>query len=143
MVHQGRPTVWQILDQLRRHERLCLHLDELDKFNDLQQSGWSAAIASDLWNFLDGRLNLIAYLKRLETDGQPLVPETWLEQRLRRSLWIVGSGTWQEVFRGRSAAVLGFQRSAPPAVDAVDIAHAEHISPELLHRFNSDLLILD
>lgn len=140
---QGRPTVWQILDCLRRHERLCLHLDELDKFTDLQQSGWSAAIASDLWNLLDGRLNLTAYLNKLEADGQPLVSETWLEQRLRRSLWIVGSGTWQEVFRRRSGTVLGFQRSDPAVVDGVDIAHAEHISPELLHRFNTDLLILD
>lgn len=140
---QGRPTVWQVLDQLQVHDRLCLHLDELDKFTDLQQTGWSAAIASDLWNLLDRRLNLTAYLRQLGAAVLDAPSESALAHRLRRSLWIVGSGTWQELFRrSQPGATLGFNRTSPP-VDPSALSRAQFISPELLSRFNADLLFLD
>lgn len=139
---QGRPTVWQILDMLLAHDRLCLHLDELDKFTDLQQNGWSAAIASDLWNILDRRINLTAYLEKLVDAGVQAPSESILTERLHRSLWIVGSGTWQQVYGRGPKSISGFQRPVPGEVDSTDIIRADQISPELLHRFNTDLLIL-
>ena len=58
-----RPTVFRILDEVATFDRVVLHIDELDKFGNLQEREWSAAIASDLWNVLDGRFQLGEYLR--------------------------------------------------------------------------------
>lgn len=139
----GRPTVFQILDRVAVYDRVVLHLDELDKFRDLQSSDWSAAIASDLWNMLDGKFQLTEYLRDTNFDlaGKKMT-ERELAERVR-NLWIVGSGTWQSVFaRGRAGMVMGFDRDRKPERIAFEtVARAEMISPELLHRFGEPILL--
>ena len=56
-----RATVFTILDALVIHERVLLHLDELDKFTvengaPTPTSEWGASIFSDVWSLLDGAL---------------------------------------------------------------------------------------
>lgn len=141
----GRPTVFQILDRLLANERLCLHLDECDKWSLDFSREWSAGLGSDLWNTLDGDFQIRDYLGETKFGDQtpPTVPE--VEHKIRTGLWIVGSGTWQQVFaQGNRTASFGFNPAAdaePISVGA--IAKSGMISPELLLRFNSDLVFLN
>jgi hypothetical protein len=147
-----RATVFTILDTLVAHERVLLHLDELDKFTTengapTPTSEWGAGIFSDLWSLLDGVLPLGNYLAapdRAPTTSGNLTAG-FLEKRIRTGLWVVGSGTWQSIFSRERRPPIGFGGAAGPVsheIVAADITAAEIISPELLARFNSDLQIL-
>lgn len=140
----GRPTTFQILDQLLKSDRLCLHLDELCKWTlDFGQE-WSAAIGTDLWNVLDGHFQVEDYLRETKFGDKPAPSAEEVQKKIRTRLWIAGSGTWQSVFaHGQKVASLGF--SPPPAgthmsMTMLEKSHA--ISPELLLRFNSDPIFL-
>ena len=140
----ARPTMYQIIDRAWSRERVLLHIDELDKFQiDFRAGDWGAGISSDLWNILDGKFSFAEYLR--ETDfGEQKPSLEVLMYRVRSSLWIVGSGTWQDLFsHSRLGATVGFLGSAVAAtVVAHDIIQAGVIPSELLHRFNNDLLFL-
>ena len=140
----ARPTMYQIMDRAWSRERVLLHVDELDKFQiDFRAGDWGAGISSDLWNILDGKFSFAEYLR--DTDFGPTKPELEsLTYKVRSSLWIVGSGTWQDLFsQSRKGATVGFLGSAASAtVEAHDIIQAGVIPSELLHRFNNDLLFL-
>ena len=141
----ARSTAFQILDEVVAFDRVLLHVDELDKFGNLQEREWSASIAADLWNILDGKFQLVEYLRETTFPSQEKPSEQSLAVRVRTSLWIVGSGTWQHVFaENRAHSSIGFQagRSAGAAVDFESIARSEAISPELLHRFG-ELIFLE
>lgn len=141
----GRPTAFQILDRLLASERLCLHLDECDKWDLDFSREWSAGLGSDLWNTLDGDFQVRDYLGETKFGDQPppTVPE--VEHKIRTGLWIVGSGTWQRVFaQGNRTISFGVNPGADAApISAGAIAKSGMISPELLLRFNSDLVFLN
>lgn len=141
----GRPTAFQILDRLLASERLCLHLDECDKWSLDFSREWSAGLGSDLWNTLDGDFQVRDYLGETKFGDQtpPTVQE--VEHKIRNGLWIVGSGTWQQVFaQGNRTASFGFNPGAEAEpISAAAIAKSGMISPELLLRFNSDLVFLN
>lgn len=139
-----RPTVFRILDEVATFDRVVLHIDELDKFGNLQEREWSAAIASDIWNILDGRFQLGEYLHETMFPDGKKPNEQALAHRVRTSLWIVGSGTWQDVYsNSRGRPTMGFQCGRQPveSVDMAKIAGSEMISPELLHRFGEPIFI--
>lgn len=141
----GRPTTFLILDRLLTNDRVCLHLDECDKWSLDFTKEWSAGIGSDLWNTLDGHFPIQDYLRETKFGDTPAPAIHEVEEKIRTRLWIVGSGTWQDEFiRGNKAASLGFT-PAPIAsqVTADTIRRAGAISPELLLRFNSDLIFLN
>jgi hypothetical protein len=141
----GRPTVYQILDRVVTFPRVVLHIDELDKFQiNFGSQEWSASIASDLWNILDGRFPVTEYLRDTEFPGREKPCEESVTGWIRSRLWIVGSGTWQSVFQEtRTRKSIGFNLCHTEAtVDGDLIAQSELISPELLHRFNSDMIFL-
>jgi hypothetical protein len=136
--------LFSILSEVVTFDRVVLHIDELDKFGSLQEREWSAAIASDLWNLLDGKFQLSEYLRETMFPEGNKPTEQALAHRVRTSLWIVGSGTWQEVFsNSRGRPTMGFQSDRPSAerVDMAKIAASEMISPELLHRFGEPIFI--
>lgn len=144
-----RPTLFRILDLLLQHERVLWHMDELDKFGTdtatATPSGnneWGAGIYSDIWSALDGVFPIHAYLQQLKAR----VDEGFLQSRVRYGLYIVGSGTWQQLFSQRTRPSMGFaneRKAAPRSVTAGDVAKSQLISPELLARFNADFLILN
>ncbi len=147
-----RATVFTILDALVQHERMFLHLDELDKFTVDQgaptpSTEWGAGIFSDVWSLLDGSLPFANYLAtedRVRPAGVTITVE-FLQQRARSGLFVVGSGTWQGVFTRARRPPMGFGAGTPetqPEVGAEAIIAARVISPELLARFNSDIQIL-
>jgi len=145
-VKSGRPTVYQIIDQALTHQRVLLHIDELDKFQiNFAAGDWGASIGSDLWNLLDGKHPFEGYLSETPyPEGQQPSSEA-LSKAVQRSLWIVGSGTWQDIFaNNRRGATMGFQGSmVDVAVDVQTIARSGVIPVELLHRFSGDLLFLE
>ena len=140
----ARPTMYQIIDRAWSRERVLLHVDELDKFQiDFRAGDWGAGISSDLWNILDGKFSFLEYLRDSDFGAnKPGIED--LRYKVRNNLWIVGSGTWQDLFsQSRKRATVGFQGSAAAAsVDAHDIIQAGVIPSELLHRFNNDILFL-
>lgn len=142
---RGRPTMYQILDYITTHKRVIVHIDELDKFQiSFGSQEWSASIAGDLWSLLDGAFPVSEYL-RDTPFAEPEKPSeheinSWIQSRCL----IIGSGTWQDVFQAnRAGSAIGFlgNKTETP-VTADTIAHAKLISPELLHRFNSDVIFL-
>jgi hypothetical protein len=147
-----RASMFQILDLLVLHERVLWHIDELDKFTGdgvgmIPGNEWGASIFSDLWSALDGVFPINSYLALEDRPRakDPAITCAFLENKVRRCLYIVGSGTWQEVFARAAKPGIGFSstpRFTSSVVTAGDIRRSQLISPELLARFSADLLIL-
>ena len=147
-----RASLFQILDLLVLHERVLWHIDELDKFTGdgvgmIPGNEWGASIFSDLWSALDGVFPINSYLALEDRPRakDPAITCAFLESKVRSGLYIVGSGTWQELFARAAKPGIGFA-SRPgvtsSVVTAADIRRSHLISPELLARFSADFLIL-
>ena len=140
-----RSTVFQILDQVLSYDRVVLHLDELDKFTQLQDREWSASIGADLWNILDKKFQIAEYLHETTFKEGEKITEQYVARRIRLGLWILGSGTWQEVFansRGRPSIGFGCGRAEASDVGFAEIVRSQGISPELLLRFSEPVFLL-
>ena len=148
-----RSSLLQILDLLTLHERVLWHIDELDKFfagaegEATPRSEWSASIFSDLWSALDKSLPIETYLTMEDRPGvkDPTINADFLHQRVNGGLFIIGSGTWQNLFTRDGGPRIGFSNSTkttPLGISVRDIQTSNLISPELLARFNSNFIIL-
>jgi hypothetical protein len=147
-----RSSLFQILDLVTVQERTLWHIDELDKFavdggGATPGNEWGASIFSDMWSALDGVFPLDSYLALEDRPRakDPAVNLQYLEKKVRTSLYIVGSGTWQDVFARAAKPSVGFATGcgeAPLTVTAADVRNSRLISQELLARFNANLLIL-
>ena len=131
------------MDRVSTYDRVLLHIDELDKFSNLNGQEWSAAISSDLWGILDGKLPITEYLRETTFPDREKPTERQLALRVQKILWIVGSGTWQSVFTNSdSGSAIGFYSGKiTREVDISAIARAEMISPELLYRFGEPVFL--
>ena len=145
-VRDRTDTMTVIMDTLLAHPRVVLHLDELDKWplaHGDHAGAWHVSLCNDLWAVLDGDLDPERY-RREHRSEQPQLRHAPLEDLVRRRLWIVGSGTWQDVFDTRPRT-LGFASFGGDAVGA-DIVRAIHdaklISPELIARFHASLQVI-
>jgi hypothetical protein len=140
----GRPTTFVILDHLVKGDRVALVLDEADKLTLDHAKEWSAGLASDIWNVLDGHFPVEDYLRETKFDDVREPSASELENKIKTKLWIIGAGTWQHVFaRGGKPSMGFFSSKADATITQDDIRRSEMISPELLLRFNSDLIFLD
>ena len=146
-----RSSLFQILDLLTQHERVLWHIDELDKFSGdgdgAIHSDWGGSIHSDLFSALDGAFPIETYLGLEDRPRakDALVTAEFLRGRIRTGLFIVGSGTWQKLFAQAARPSLGFSPrhdAASIEVTPADVVKSQMISPELLARFNSNILIL-
>ena len=138
-----RSTAFQVLDQVLSYDRVVLHLDELDKFSNLQGE-WSASIGADLWNILDKKFQITEYLRETTFKEGEKITEQYVARRIRLGLWILGSGTWQEVFansRGRPSIGFGCGRAEASDVGFAEIVRSNEISPELLLRFSEPVFL--
>lgn len=140
----GRPTTYQVLDYVATYPRVLLHIDELDKFSDLQSGDWSAAIAGNLWGILDGVHPVAEYLRDVTFSDKPAPTGEELEAKIK-NLWIVGSGTWQSVYqKSRAGTSIGFGRDSNDEKVGMDAIMASNlVSRELLNRFNNDIIFLE
>jgi len=136
------------LDTVLSHDRTLVHLDEFDKIQiDFKTAGeWSASVAQDYMSVLEGKFQIEEYLATTQFEEAKKPSPYMVQEKLRRSLWLVGSGTWQQVYvANRPGSTIGFTGPAtapPPSIDQEIIARAQLISPEPLYRFNSDLIFL-
>ncbi len=141
----GTQTTFAILEAVEENQRLVLHIDELDKCREDNASAWSRSVSNDIWNTLDGLLPVREYIKASKRPSPPTRAER-LANWVRTNLWIVGSGTWQDVFAQADKPTLGFSVGEPKRVNDLDLSAtvrlARSIPDELLARFSSDLLIL-
>jgi SpoVK/Ycf46/Vps4 family AAA+-type ATPase len=115
--------------------RGIVHVDELDKFKSIHVSDWSTSVLGELLLLLDRSIQ--------QPDGRSeWTPD--LQEKLRRSILIIGSGTWQGVWTASAKPKMGFQtesRSLPGTVPQ-DIAKSGVIPDEIFRRFNSELVVL-
>jgi len=141
----GAQTTFAILEALEQADALLLHIDELDKCREDYRNAWSRSVANDLWNVMDGLFPVADYLK---AKGVPVTRELIeaMNNKVRSSLMLVGSGTWQAVFNERPRPDVGFMVQCPTEPDDVAltarIRAAKSIPDELLARFASELLFL-
>lgn len=139
-----RPTTFQILDRLLASERLAIHCDEIEKMDIDFSKEWSAGIGSDLWNTLEGIFPIREYLADTKFGDRPVPTVEEVERKIRTSMWVIGSGAWQAVFEqnGKTISFNPNQDGGGGDVTVESIRKAALISPEILLRFNSDIVFL-
>lgn len=127
-------TVAQLAEFISTHEHSCIYIDELDKAGtgeDLTE--WGSSVAGDVYAMLDRTL-FDSWTNGDESKRRSL------SDRLRRSVFIITSGTWQKEFRNAGRRV-GFGKYAP-LDPAVTIAESKRIPEELLRRVGGQPLFL-
>lgn len=140
------PTLCHIGMMLLRHQRVVLHLDELDKFEH-EDGSWARACQNDLFQILDKRINweVIVASRRFTKQPHASTNEEAVELlrgKSQQALMIVGSGTWQDLFQERRSP-LGF---GVPDCDSRMLdtrAKIPGLSPELRRRFHCEVQYLD
>lgn len=136
-------TMESIAEKALGHERVLVHLDELDKLRGNFSSGWETSVLNDVWKLLDRPIELghLAVAQSYE-EGEAAFAKLFAER-----VWIVGSGTWQEIFETQHSSV-GFsvESSQKVETDTQDsikrIRERQIIPPELIARFDSKIQIL-
>jgi hypothetical protein len=131
----GTPTILALCSFLQKHPKVVLHIDELDKWTSTYD-GWSRAVSNDLWDVLERTMQLESVKTELNV---PLIQE-----RLNTSTFIIGSGTWQNVFEQAYEKGVGFTASSLPTEEDIrNLIHkSKFIAPELLARFHAKLCII-
>lgn len=143
-------TLFSILDVCVYAERIVLHLDELDKFPTNGDSDWSQAVANEVWALLDGELPYQRFCADAEAQARhPVEKMTRLWSNRRHSkIFVVGSGTWQDLFDAESdgANAFGFGAATmrpPPNGDVLGkLARTRGRMSELLARFEGSVQLI-
>lgn len=133
-VREYQPTLFAIMEAARNHERVLVHLDELDKIQAFSNDSWSKCVVGDVFATLDRDWPFKGYRKHAglpETEADPQPPR----------VFYVASGTWQTL-TGAQVPRIGFGGAAPAAVTGDRIRNAKIIPEELLARFHSELIML-
>jgi hypothetical protein len=142
---KGRPTLYRVLDRLAVTRRVLVHIDELCKLQiDFGAQEWSASIACEILNLADRILPVAEYLRETQFPGRETPTADEVNSWVMRGCWVVGSGAWQRVYQeNRAGSAIGFERAGDArAVTADTIARSRLISPEILFRFNSEILFI-
>lgn len=130
--------------------RLVIHLDELDKMPVGRGGEWAQAVVNDIWALLDGQLPV----ERFAADAEGKAPLSEREKDIllahdtMNTVFIVGSGTWQNLFDRTERREMGFARLPQESIGDVGrqvVASLEAVrgpSSELLARFDGTLLFV-
>ena len=133
---ESTPTLLRVHQFVSENDQGVLHFDELDKFR-LGQSDWSGYVVGELFDLLD------------RAPSQPIKDAAWSSEilhKLKHDFWVVGSGTWQQLWVDASKAKVGFgsQQDGISLLASIQrsVETTEVIALELLRRFNRKLEIL-
>lgn len=126
-------TLQRLRLALEKHDRQILFIDELDKVQATPDA-WSRALLTELFGVIDRQLGVV------EGSRTAWTPD--LLQKFRERVFIIGAGTWQDLWSGSSGAI-GFGGQAQPSDMADRIRRAKVIPTELLNRFNGDWIVLE
>ena len=126
----AKPATLPLVGQfIRGHEEAVLFVDEVDKFS-CETSDWMRSVQQETMALLDNRVN--------ELWGWSAEDR----ERLTRKCLIVGAGTFQVLFNGRSRH-LGFRDSdKSQEADPIDLRGQQNIPEEILNRFNATTLFV-
>jgi len=122
--YRGEPTVPIILRFMANNARGIIHIDEIDKMTPSKgDQAFNDTIKIEVFNLLD---RLIYPL------GAPEKAHDFM---------IVASGTWQNLWEERTKSPIGFISNAGIGEsNGVTIAQQTTIPPELMNRFNRELI---
>ena len=126
-------TLQRLRIALEKHDRQILFIDELDKVHATSDP-WSRALLTELFGVIDRQLGVV--------EGSRNGWSAELLQKFRDRVFIIGAGTWQDLWQG-SGGVIGFGACAQPSHVIDRIRHAKVIPFELINRFNSDWVVLE
>lgn len=134
---------------LVNHERVFLHIDELDKLQAGEKHrDWGASICNEIYDVTGKDINVDLLKDR--KDCEHLKPEAieLIKKRIKQGLFIMGSGTWQVIAEDNNTKSLGFVDSNNHS-DLIS-TYREKVKQgidgfptELKRRFKQPPLILD
>jgi len=134
------PTLTTILQTLEASPKVVLLLDEIDKFSLAPDSTWTRYCAAEIWALLDRRITPDSRSSQ-KSDLRDL-----LEMRLADGLFIVGAGTFEQIWDALKRPTCGFNNisdSQPPEALMMEAIRKQNIvSPELLSRFSPKPIFL-
>jgi len=115
--------------------RGIIHIDEMDKFRTGHRTEWATAVHGEVFQLLDRSLE------------QPTRGVTWtpdIQAKLKQSILIIGSGTWQALWSKSTRPKIGFldRGDSDKTSIATEIARSELVPTELLRRFCSELVVM-
>ncbi|MCC5841424.1 MAG: AAA family ATPase [Opitutales bacterium] len=140
-----KPTLVSLLEAFLEGGPVLLHIDELDKFFvQGEGSGWERSNLDMIWNLLDRRISAgpvaDSYLKKVERKIEKRSLVECFEEGLRSKLFIIGSGTWQQLQNRRQ---VGFPGEFPKCGgDPIDLRATKAVPDEILRRFYADVSFL-
>jgi hypothetical protein len=144
----AKATLPTLAEAFVNHDRVLLHIDELDKFFNAAAAGpWERSILDTIWNLLDRRVSADAVVQALlkkasknEALGARSLVKTFRDG-LEKKLFIVGSGTWQHLQQRRA---IGFFTDKEAKVQApINLRATKAIPEEILRRFYGDIVFLE
>ena len=131
----GIDTISQCMRACVENDRVILVLDEMDKMclgKTNSRSDWSSAIANDVFELLDARLNWSSLCTRKSLEPLKLTPAI-LQRRFRERVFIICLGTWQTEHTD--------DRAGEDVAEAVK--NRSDIPPELCRRLHHQWLSLE
>lgn len=152
-----RPTLASLCEWISNNDRGLIHIDELEKPFPYSSAGdgggeWFNAVRMELHDVLDSRMPTGAIRVDggcADSDFEKMPCEHRarelvridVESKLRDSMMIIGSGTWQHLWTANQRT-LGYQSESSP-VNSLDQGQLmKSISPEVLLRFRNAVLFL-
>lgn len=93
-------TQFSILDAALRHPRVVVHLDELDKLPARGEQEWARAVVNEIWATLDLEFPVARFAADASAREQHSAEalRALCATQGRGRIFIVGSGTWQDLF---------------------------------------------
>lgn len=127
-------TLQRLRAAVEKHDRFVIFIDELDKIHAATPDPWSRALLTELFGVLDGRIGV--------GDGRGGWPAT-LVRGLAERAFLVGAGTWQDLWGDRGARGMGFGGVTRSPGVPERIRDNQTIPLELMNRFSPDWVVLD
>jgi len=131
-----------LLQKLIENDRLILLFDEVDKWTSTTDDPWVRYVSAEIWATLDRRLPVESFSKERKLGQEQI--ET-LHKRIKENVYIVGAGTFEDVFATVCQPTCGFSRNSREFSDEDILAlirRRQCVSPELLSRFSTTPIIL-
>ncbi len=138
----ARPTWIDVYDFARSNERGIIFLDETDKLRS--NTPWQDYLRVEAFLLLDRTLP-----QTLRPDGDDYddfctgKEMSLVQERLRHSVFLVGAGAFQSVWRRKQTVQIGFNPSTEEPASGIDqSAMGKVVPPELANRFAGPILCL-
>lgn len=128
-VNRETPTLNRLRDFQKRHTRYVLHIDEIDKLR-ATEGVWILTVMTEIFTVLDRQIGPAFSAEQL-ADFQ-------------KNVFIIGSGTWQDLWDGQGPKNMGFGARTTDRIGAIRdrIRAGRIIPPELLNRHNDAWFVL-